>query len=209
MRTCSTCKIEKEDEEFHKSKWIKSGFDYACKVCKRLEKKRHKDKYRDKILEDARRYAKRKYAENPERLQERHKEWIKNNPEKYKEGCKKTARKMYLKNPEKVKNRAKKWVEENREWVNERNRQYKKKNYEHVKAKHYEYWARYPEKYKATRAVNNAIAQGKMIRPTICSKCFLEGSIEGHHPDYSKPLEVIWLCIECHNKEHGKHRVSK
>lgn len=26
---------------------------------------------------------------------------------------------------------------------------------------------------------------------------------ERHHPDYSKPLEIVWLCREHHLREHG------
>ena len=27
-----------------------------------------------------------------------------------------------------------------------------------------------------------------------------------HHPDYSKPEEVIWMCNKCHRRLHGKHK---
>ena len=55
---------------------------------------------------------------------------------------------------------------------------------------------KYPEKDKASRAVNQAIYRGKLKKPDRCSidneEC--NGRIEGHHPDYSKPLDVVWLC---------------
>lgn len=25
-----------------------------------------------------------------------------------------------------------------------------------------------------------------------------------HHPDYSKPLEVVWMCRPCHLAEHKR-----
>ncbi len=63
---------------------------------------------------------------------------------------------------------------------------------------------RYPEKWKARAALNNAIAAGKMIRQP-CSECGAKRA-QGHHHDYSKPLDVEWLCVACHGVE---HRVSE
>ena len=29
-------------------------------------------------------------------------------------------------------------------------------------------------------------------------------SLDAHHPDYSKPLEVVWICAKCHRQFHSK-----
>ena len=42
----------------------------------------------------------------------------------------------------------------------------------------------------------------KMIRERACSRCGIKGRIEGHHNDYSKSLEVVWLCQKCHKEAH-------
>jgi len=52
---------------------------------------------------------------------------------------------------------------------------------------------------KAHWTVGNAIRAGRLIRPDKCA-CGRGFRIEGHHPDYSKPLEVEWLCAVCHKK---------
>ena len=61
---------------------------------------------------------------------------------------------------------------------------------------------RNPEKYKAVTAVGNAIRDGRLIRQP-CEICG-EKKVEAHHDDYSKPLEVRWLCRKHHLEHHGK-----
>jgi hypothetical protein len=73
--------------------------------------------------------------------------------------------------------------------------------------KHTEYtreWrSRNPQKYKAQNAVNNAIARGKLKREP-CKICGAKA--HAHHEDYSKPLDVIWVCPEHHAEMHKRKK---
>ena len=60
------------------------------------------------------------------------------------------------------------------------------------------------QKYLAHKAVNRAVASGKLIRMP-CVVCGETERIEGHHTDYSKPLKVIWLCRKHHEEWHCAH----
>lgn len=64
-----------------------------------------------------------------------------------------------------------------------------------------------------------AVKNGLLVRPSVCSKCGGEPSLEvgkdgkpfrgiihAHHTDYTKPLEVEWLCRSCHVKCHPKQK---
>jgi hypothetical protein len=62
------------------------------------------------------------------------------------------------------------------------------------------YKERNPLKRKARVMVGNAIRGGRLIRRPC--KCGAE-KVHAHHHDYSKPLEVEWLCIRCHWEHHG------
>ena len=62
--------------------------------------------------------------------------------------------------------------------------------------------ARHPEKYKARTAVGNAIRDGRLIRQP-CQECGAAENVHAHHHDYSKPLDVTWLCSDCHWQEHA------
>lgn len=62
----------------------------------------------------------------------------------------------------------------------------------------------YPERYKAHTEVGNAVRNGRVVKPVACSVCGETGKrVEGHHPCYSKPLEVIWCCTPCHRRLDG------
>jgi hypothetical protein len=50
----------------------------------------------------------------------------------------------------------------------------------------------------ANQAIYRAIKRGKMTRPTTCEECGHERRIEAAHKDYSRPLDVRWLCRPCH-----------
>lgn len=52
----------------------------------------------------------------------------------------------------------------------------------------------------ARRKLNNFLAKGKIIKQE-CLKCGASNT-EAHHPDYSKPLEIIWLCRIHHAEIH-------
>lgn len=58
---------------------------------------------------------------------------------------------------------------------------------------------------RARRKVASAIRSGLLVRPSVCSRCGIsETKINGHHHDYSKPLEVEWLCYRCHAAVEGR-----
>ena len=53
-------------------------------------------------------------------------------------------------------------------------------------------------KYWARSKLNHAIRRGELARPKTCERCNRAIKVTGHHYDYSKPLDINWLCYECH-----------
>lgn len=75
-----------------------------------------------------------------------------------------------------------------------------------------EYRRRFPERHNAQEAVQRALKAGLLIRPTECEECGKmpaprkngASGIVAHHPDYTKPLDVTWLCQSCHMLLHNQ-----
>lgn len=60
-----------------------------------------------------------------------------------------------------------------------------------------------PVIYRARNAVGNALRDKTLIK-TPCEVCGDTDNIHGHHDDYSKPLDVHWLCPKHHGEVHRK-----
>ena len=74
-----------------------------------------------------------------------------------------------------------------------------------------QYWCKKcPKRQRANNMLKRAIKAGKIKRPKVCAKCLRRsGAIEGHHPDYTEPLKVEWLCLKCHRAKHHKKQVTQ
>lgn len=80
--------------------------------------------------------------------------------------------------------------------------EYAKKNRIAINKIQRKYAERYPLKRKAHYLAGNALRDGRLVRQP-CAIC--GGKItQGHHNDYSKPLDVVWLCVLHHNQVHGR-----
>lgn len=63
-------------------------------------------------------------------------------------------------------------------------------------------WTDHRKETLARAKVNYAVKVGKLVKPSSCEVCAMERKVEGHHPDYNKPLQVIWVCPPCHADIH-------
>ena len=81
-----------------------------------------------------------------------------------------------------------------------KNSEYSKK---YLKLKNRDNYRKNKDKVLARASVGKAIKNGQIIKPKNCSKCAKCVKLHAHHEDYSKPLEVIWLCVPCHHSVHS------
>jgi hypothetical protein len=113
---------------------------------------------------------------------------------KCKDCAKKDARQHRIKNPEKV-----------REYDRSRAQQphriaLRRREYERE-------WDNHPDRMKARNALGNAVRDGK-VQKLPCAFCGAEDGLEAHHHDYTKPLDVTWLCKPCHRRFHALERMA-
>ncbi len=68
------------------------------------------------------------------------------------------------------------------------------------------------DRHRARKLTSSAIRSGKLVRPAACENCGGDWNglgIDAHHTDYTKPLEVVWLCHLCHIKADAAMRCKE
>jgi len=83
----------------------------------------------------------------------------------------------------------------------ERSRNWKQNNKERHAELAVAYRARNREKTQAQNKLNYAIRKGVLSR-LPCEVCYTDKNVHAHHEDYTKPLDVRWLCFQCHKDTH-------
>jgi len=84
------------------------------------------------------------------------------------------------------------WREKHKEELKVKTRNYMRTRYHLLKTNE-----RLRRRQDASRIISIMRRNGWIdVQP--CSKCKSTERIDGHHPDYDRPLDVIWLCRPCH-----------
>lgn len=163
------------------------------KICKKcllefpigmFSKNKHmRDGYSYYCKKCMKKYVANWYSRNTTKAREMNKKWRTKNRDKWNE----LSRKWRENNPEKEKIKCKKYRLKNKEKISQMNKTWRGNN---------------PEKEKAKSTIRDLVQNGKIQKSGICTFCGSDKNIRGHHFDYDKPGEVIWVCQKCHSKIH-------
>ena len=69
-----------------------------------------------------------------------------------------------------------------------------------------EYKAKHPERRQVHILLGNAVRSGRILPWPVCAVPECSDKPEAHHPDYSAPLDVVWLCPAHHKQTHALMR---
>lgn len=92
----------------------------------------------------------------------------------------------------------KKWRREHPKEDRQRQRKYALEHPETVRARGIRWRKKNPDKTRVEKILQYQVRIGNIINPGACSLCGETEGVEAHHPDYSKPLDVVWMCRPCH-----------
>lgn len=199
MKYCTNCCIIKNKEEFGRDKQKCDGLNQYCKACIRVRSRSQ----RESNFDYGREYFPEYRNKNRERLREQGRKRLFENREKYAE----IGKKSYYKHQKEIaqrraiKRRTPELVKKNRE----RAAEWRRRTGSAIK-----YVTRWrkdnPQKAAIHSMVMWAVRAGVLTRKENCEECELKCKTQGHREDYSRPLEVIWLCPLCHGKRHRTYR---
>ena len=193
MKTCSKCKESKPLSEFSK------GSGRPCKECVKAYDTAH----RNHIAVYQRRYQ----AANRDRIRIVHRQYRMEHSVELKI----KGRKHYEVNCSRIAVIQHAYYTANRARVIARVQRYTAAHPAMNAASVRQWRAEHPEGHRAHQILKYAVDLGEVKKPAFCALCLASPEtrhLHGHHPDYSKPLEVIWLCPACHSGIHRTGRIA-
>lgn len=63
--------------------------------------------------------------------------------------------------------------------------------------------AEHPERRHAQSLLGSAVRCGRVTPWPVCAVPACSDKPQAHHPDYSRPLDVVWLCDAHHKQAHA------
>lgn len=98
-----------------------------------------------------------------------------------------------------------------RDVIDAQQKRYRERHPETNTSRVIQYYQDHPERLAAHNAVRRALRDGTLVRPAQCPVpgCRSNRNIVAHHEDYSKPLEVEWMCQSCHQTLHWERRKAQ
>lgn len=124
-------------------------------------------------------------------------------------------RAYYANNSEKNKARARAWRKANPEKDRLKVARWRAANPEKYRAAIDRWESVRPEAKRLMARVHQAVCvarkSGRIIKPSACEECGATGcQIDAAHRDYSRPLDVRWLCRPCHSRwDHAEPKLSR
>ncbi len=200
-KQCNICKKSKPITEYYTGA-------AKCKPCNIEYVKQYRKDNIDKIREYDRNrpnYKERiKNNTDKNRLKrENDVKWVeKQKNKKTPEDIREYKAKYYIENKTRLALANKKWVEQNIDKRREVSREWNKKNRETCNKNNKTWKEKNRYKTRTHDKIKHAIIKNKIVRPQNCEHCNASTKLHGHHHDYNKPLDVIWLCPSCHSAEH-------
>lgn len=141
-KQCTKCKITKPLtlEYFRKRKSSRDGFRNECKTCLieyskkwREDNPEYGEDYRrnnkEKIAKYQKKYDKKYYVKNKEKIDDKNKKHYEENKEQYQEN----GRKWRLRNKEKISKMQKEWAEKNKDYLKTYSKKYREENGDYLR----------------------------------------------------------------------------
>lgn len=92
------------------------------------------------------------------------------------------------------------WIVDKNGWIKRRCPNCRKRSYNDYEHKifNFSFWFK-----SYVSAMSYHFRKKNNIKPSSCIVCgFLKTNMAGHHENYLKPFDIIWMCFSCHVKYH-------